>query len=351
MLKDLAEVKPNDEVDLIEVIQGLWLQKWLILSIVLLFALVGGGYSFFSKSVYEAKAFVIPPTQKDIANFNYGRIKASELAPYSVKNVYDVFLRNLQAESLRWSFFEEYYLPSLNEEERAGSKDGLYTRFSNDLTIAPADKNNPDRFSVAIQGKDPVKAVEWVKVYIDRARVLAVDEMVDSVNREAEVRARNLTQQIKVLRENGEKTRQDLITQLNEALRVAEAIGLDKPPIISGNLSGEVSANMDGELTYMRGSKALIAEIKNLEERKVSDPFIKNLRALQVKQEFYMDLAVSPNDVAVFRIDGPIQTPDKPIKPKKALILAVSIIFGGVIGLFVAIFRTLYQRSREQRSI
>ncbi|BFT62025.1 Wzz/FepE/Etk N-terminal domain-containing protein [Pseudomonas moorei] len=351
MLNNRAEVTPDDEIDLIEVIQGLWLQKWLILAIVMLFSLVGGAYALISKPVYEAKAFVIPPTQKDIANFNYGRIKASELAPYSVKNVYDVFLRNLQAESLRRSFFEKYYLPSLNEADRGGSKDSLYARFSNDLTIAPADKNNPDRLSVAMQSNDSTKAVEWVRAYVDMARVLAVEEMVDSVNREAEVRARNLTQQISVLRENGEKTRQDLISQLREALRVAEAIGLEKPPIISGNLSGEVSANMDGELTYMRGSKALLAEIKNLEERKVGDPFIKNLRALQVKLAFYKDLSVSPNDVAVFRIDGPIQIPDKPIKPKKVLILAVSILLGGVIGIFVAIFRTLHRRSRELRSI
>jgi chain length determinant protein (polysaccharide antigen chain regulator) len=351
MRNNRAEARPNDEIDLIEVFQGLLLQKWMILAIVMLFALVGGVYAFFSKPVYEAKAFVIPPTQKDIADFNYGRTRKSELEPYSVKYVYDVFLRNLQAESLRRDFFEEYYLPSLSESERADSQDGLYDRFSKDLTIALADKSSPDRFSLTMQSNDPTKAAEWVKAFVDKARVVAVGEMIDNVNREAEVRARNLAQQISALRESGEHVREDLITQLREALRIAEAIGLEKPPIISGNLSGEVSANMNGELTYIRGSKALQAEIKNLEERKLDDPFIKDLRTLQVKHAFYKDLSVKPGDVAVFRVDGPIEMPDKPIKPKKVLILAVAILLGGVIGIFVALFRTLYRHSRELRSV
>ncbi|MBD9599022.1 LPS O-antigen chain length determinant protein WzzB [Pseudomonas sp. PDM10] len=351
MRNNRAEARPNDEIDLIEVIQGLWLQKWLILAVVMLFALVGGAYAFLSKPVYEATAFVIPPTQKDIADFNYGRTRESELEPYSVKYVYDVFLRNLRAESLRRNFFEEYYLPSLNESERVGPQDGLYDRFSKDLTVALADKSSPDRFSLTMQSNDPAKAAEWVKAFVDKARVLAEGEMIESVNREAEVRARNLAQQITTLRESGERVREDLITQLREALRIAEAIGLEKPPIISGNLSGEVSANMNGELTYIRGSKALQAEIKNLEERKLEDPFIKNLRALQIKQAFYRDLSVKPGDVAVFRLDGPIEMPDQPIKPKKALILAVAILLGGVIGIFVALFRTLCRHSRELRSV
>jgi chain length determinant protein (polysaccharide antigen chain regulator) len=351
MRNNRAEPGPNDEVDLIQVIQGLWLQKWLILTIVVIFALVGGAYAFLSKPVYEAKAFVIPPTQKDIADLNYGRITESELVPYSVKYIYEVFLRNLQAESLRRDFFEEYYLPSLSESERTGSQGGLYDRFSKNLTIAIADKSSPDRFLLAMQSNDPAKAVEWAKAYIDKARVLAVGEMVENVNREAEVRARNLAQQISVLRENGEHVREDLLAQLREALRIAEAIGLEKPPIISGNLSSEVSASMSGELTYIRGTKALQAEIKNIEERKLDDPFIKNLRALQMKYSFYKDLSVKADDVTVFRVDGPIEAPDKPVKPKKALVLAVAILLGGVIGIFVALFRTLYRRNRELSSV
>ncbi len=347
MLNKPAGAKSYEEASLIDVINGLWLQKWLILAFVVVFALLGGSYAFLSKPIYEAKVFVIPPAQKDIANFNYGRTKDSELEPFSVKSVYDVFLRNLQAESLRRYFFENFYLPSLSEEERKGSLEGVYDRFSNVLSIALADKSSPDRYAVAIQGSNPAQIVEWVKAFVEQAKVVAVGEMIDGVKREAEVRARNLEQQINAQRENGEKVREDHITRLNEALRIAEAIGLEKPPIIRGDLSSEVSANMNGELTYIRGSKALQAEINNLKERKLNDPFIVKLRDLQLKYAFYKELAVSPDDVAVFRQDGPIETPDKPVKPKKILILAVAILLGGVVGVFVAIFRTLVRHNRE----
>ena len=138
--------------------------------------------------------------------------------------------------------------------------------------------------------------------------------------------------------------RQDSITRLREALAVAEAIGLENPPIISGNLSAEVSADMDGQLTYMRGSKALKAEIHNLETRKSNDPFIGQLRELQNKQSFYKDLQVSPDTVSVYRQDGPIEQPDRPIKPKKDLIMLLGLFLGCVLGFMIALVRRSFER-------
>ncbi|ROL66490.1 LPS O-antigen chain length determinant protein WzzB [Pseudomonas vranovensis] len=323
----------DPELDVLELLGSLWAKKLIILSVMFLAVLAAVIYLFIAKPVYETRVFVIPPTQNGIADFNYGRTAEAELKPYSVKDVYEVFLRDLQAESLRRSFFEEFYLPSLSESERAGSQTRLYEKFSRELVISPSGKDSPDRYSLTVQGEDPQRVVAWAKTYVMRAGDSAREEMIKNVTREAEVRARNLAQQIDRLREGGQKVREDLIVQLREALNVARAIGLKEPPIISGNLSTEVSAGMDGHLSYMRGTKALEAEIQNLEQRRSDDPFITRLRDLQARYAFYMSVEVNPESVAVFRIDGPIEQPDSPIKPRKSVVLAMAALAGLLLGV------------------
>lgn len=96
---------------------------------------------------------------------------------------------------------------------------------------------------------------------------------------------------------------------------------------------------MDGQLTYMGGSKALKAEIQNLETRKSDDPFIGKLRALQIKKNFYTDLQVTPDTDSAYRQDGHIGQPDRSIKPKKGLIIMLGLVLGGMLGFMIALVR------------
>jgi chain length determinant protein (polysaccharide antigen chain regulator) len=336
-----------DEIDLFELVAAIWAQKVLIIGFIVLATGVAAAYAFLSKPIYEARMYLQPPTLNDIADFNYGRTREAELTPYTINDVYGVFTRNLQGESLRRAFFTDVYLPSLSEEQRRGSQDALYSDFLNTLMIGGPTKDLPDRYSVAVYGSDPVQATAWAKAFVEKAGAQAETEMITNVEREGEVRARNYEQQITTLQETESRVRNDAISRLQEALNVAQAIGLENPPIISGSVAAEVSATMDGQLTYMRGTKALNAEIKNLKERKSDDPFITSLRALQIKQSFYQALQVNPDSVSVYRQDGPIEVPDRPIKPRKGLILVGGFIAGGILGVLFALGRFFVAQRRK----
>lgn len=104
-----------------------------------------------------------------------------------------------------------------------------------------------------------------------QAGELAKNEMIKNVSIESEVRARNLEQQISSAREKSTKAREDSIVRLNEALRIADSIGLEKPPAITVSQS-VIAGGEAGQLTYMRGSKALKAEIESLQARESDDP-------------------------------------------------------------------------------
>lgn len=335
-----------DDFELRRFFNGLWQQKLIVISFIVLGAVLAASYAFLAAPVYEAKAFVVPPTQNDIANFNYGRMKESELVPYSVKDVYDIFTGRLQAESLRRSFFNSVYLPSLSQDARKNSQDVLYAKFSQILRVVPPLKETSNRYSVVVQTGNPEQAKAWVSAYIAQAGDLAKDEMIKNVSIESEVRARNLDQQIRSARDNSRKAREDSIVKLGEALKIAESIGLEKPPVITVNQS-VIAGGETGQLTYMRGSKALRAEIENLQSRKSDDPFTDRLRDLQDKYNYFNSLKTDPLLVAVYRQDGVVELPDNPIKPNKALILVLGVISGLILGVAFVLMRSFFFANRN----
>ncbi|WP_256587514.1 GNVR domain-containing protein [Pseudomonas sp. HLS-6] len=168
--------------------------------------------------------------------------------------------------------------------------------------------------------------------------------MLKNIKSDATVKANNLQQQILTAQESSRKQREDDIVQLKETLQVAKSIGREKPPIISGNLSAEVSAGMEGSLTYMRGSKALEAEIENLQKRQSDDPFIQNLRQQQAALTFYRNLSIDPALVATYRQDGVVELPGKPVKPKKLLIVLLGLVAGVLVGVGLTLMRHLYRQ-------
>jgi len=349
MAQDCERLIASDDIDLIELIKGLWQQKMLIMVTTAVIFLSALAYALLARPAYEAKVFVQPPTQNDIAHFNYGRGPDTGLDTLTVKDIYDVYVKHLQSESLRRSFFQTAYLPTLTEQERKSSQDLLYSDFNKLLIVAVAAKDTPTRFAITANVYSPQQAAEWVTKYAQLAGERAKQEVLKNIKSDATVKANNLQRQILTAQETSRKQREDDIVQLKEALLVAKSIGLEKPPIIFGNLSTEVSSGMEGSLTYMRGSKALEAEIENLQKRQSDDPFIQNLRQQQAALTFYRNLSIDPALVAAYRQDGVVELPDKPVKPKKLLIVLLGLVAGVVVGMGLALMRHLFRQALRQR--
>jgi chain length determinant protein (polysaccharide antigen chain regulator) len=351
MQNSSVESGNTDEIDLHELVTGLCAQARTIIGATIVATVLAGAYAFLSKPVYEAKVYLIPPKQNDIANINYGRSNESELTRYTVQEIFSIFSSNLQAESLRRDFYVDHYLPSLSDSERKESQDTLYSDFAKRVVVPAPGKDTPNRYSVVVQNADPKEAAAWAKEYVRRAGELAKSELDKNVSLEADVKARSVEQQIDSSREIEKKIRQDSLSKLQEALKVAETIGLEKPAVVMGGATVEVAGNMQGPLTYMRGTKALTAEIENISTRSSDDPFIRNLRKLEVKHDFYKGIASNPLDVKMFRIDGGVELPDNPIKPKKGLIIVLGLISGLMLGLVIAFARLYVSHSLRGRSV
>ncbi|CAI8863235.1 Wzz/FepE/Etk N-terminal domain-containing protein [Pseudomonas donghuensis] len=334
----------EDERDLIELVKGLWQQKVLILVTATVVTLVAVVYVLLATPIYESKVFIEPPTHNDIAHLNYGRGGDTGLETITVKDVYDIYLGHLQSESLRREFFQKIYLPTLSEEKRTASQDKLYSDFGKILTVAVVTKDVPDRFVVNVNADSPERAAEWVTEYAKKAGDLAKKEVFANVKSDATIKANNLQHQVTIAQESTRKQREDEIVQLQEALLVAKSIGLEKPLLIASNFSPDAPAVTESSMAYMRGSKALEAEISNLQKRQSDDPFIDKIRPKQAALAFYRDLSVDPKMIAVYRQDGVVELSDQPVKPKKLLIVVLALVLGGMLGLMLGFARYLLRK-------
>lgn len=338
---------PNNEIELRDLLVALWGERLLILLVTLVVAAGAAAYAFLSTPVYEAKSSLLPPRLSDIAGYNLGRTEAG-LSQFKVADVYAIFTRNLVSEALKRSFFNEVYLPSLSAAERSKAQDVLWKRFNERLSAKAPDKSNPDYFEVRIEYKAPELAAEWVNRYVKRAAEQARKEMQENVLQEINTRINEIERRIAVLRESSSQQREDRIARLKEALIVADEVGLTAPQVTPGRTAsdGDLSSFVDGSLMYMRGAKAIRAELQVLEARQSDDPFIPELRVIQGRLEFLKGIDVMPGNVAVAALDSAAEVPETPIKPKKVLILALGVVLGGMLGVFIALLRCLLRKGQ-----
>lgn len=198
-----------------------------------------------------------------------------------------------------------------------------------------------------------------------------------------------LQDELKALRQQLKTLRDNRIAQLDEAIRIAKTLGISKPTTPSA--LGESERLSQGSVIrtevnnqqiplYFMGSDALEAERNALLQRRSDDftepriaQIAKELQLLAHNRQiemlnqrededlFLKDLAVWRGEAARLRafnfeveklklvsVDQVAVEPLQPIKPKTALILALGVILGGMLGLFIALLRNLLLRKPER---
>lgn len=195
-----------------------------------------------------------------------------------------------------------------------------------------------------------------------------------------------LQDELKALRQQLKTHRDNRIDQLDEAIHIARSLGIGKPTTPSALGEGERAAqgsvirtevNNQQIPLYFMGSEALEAERNTLLQRRSDDftepriaQIAKELKLLESNRQvellnkrenedlFLKDLATWREESARLRnlqfdvaglklvtIDQAALEPLKPIKPRKALILALGLVLGGMLGLFIALLRNMLRRA------
>lgn len=360
----------DDEIDLFELISDLWAEKWVIAVCIVITTACALAYAFASTPAYEATARLMPPSQSDVTGYNVGRLTLasmgnkggnSETLPqeYKPEDVYDVFKSALLSQQVRNRFFEDHYLPYLGIKSDSGSlehdaRDQLQQRFSNILSVSqPSARGLSEYYQVRVELKDPALAAEWANLFVEMAAKRAEQQVLSNVLVDLRSRASITKEQLLTLEVLAKQQREDRIVRLRESLQIARALGLEDSLINAGrtNADSELAALVEGDLMYLRGTRALQAELEVLQARTNDTPFIEDYRALQTRAQVLDSVVIDETKVAVYTLDSPAEAADTPIKPKKPMILALGIVLGGMLGGMIALVRIVIRKRKQAQKL
>lgn len=342
-----SDACPDDEVNLLDLWRVL-ARQWKVISVVTGLSILGAvAYGFLATPVFEAEAVVRPPESKYVEALNVPGINQVSSADIFARFTGNLKTGALKNSSLRQQFVDENpqfsslrrNIPNINMKEGA--------------------KNEIGPVSVSLQGYDPKLVADWVNSFILFVERRTLVDLFDGVEIKIANQKKEIQGQLQVGRDFAGQRRLDRIAQLEDQIAIARASNIFNRKLsnyttyttmVSQSVGGTL--NTAQEPLYMRGVKELTAEKEELEKRKNDEPYIDGFRD---KQEKLAELDAGLKQLQAARaiaravtVDQPAIQSKSPVKPRRMRVLALSVVLGGIIGVFAAFVVNLVQQQKAK---
>lgn len=405
----------SDEIDLAALVRSLWQQKLLIVLVTAAVTLAAVAYAFLTTAEYQVQSILRPAVIKDLDALN--RTGVYELTPEQAMQRVGASLESYDSRLAFFrsnqKLFEALSLPSRSLEQTFA---GFNAKAFKMLQPDPKKTDNLSAY-VGIQltypeGVDGVALVNGLVEHafqLERERIaadLAVviqnrlnqlelqisaarasyeatkESQIASLLEADSLKRAELQDELKALRQQLKTRRDNRITQLDEAIRIAKSLGITKPTTPSALGEGErtgqgsvirTEVNNQQIPLYFMGSDALEAErnallqrrsddfteprvaqiakelqllannrqVEVLNKRENEDLFLKKLAVWREEGARLRNLNFDVSGLKLANLDQLATQPINPVKPKKLLILALGVVLGGMLGLFIALVRNM----------
>ncbi|EMN1412074.1 LPS O-antigen chain length determinant protein WzzB [Enterobacter cloacae] len=301
-----------EQIDLLDLVVQLWRGKWMIATFVVVFIALAIGYLSVAKEKWTSSAIIAQPDAAQIATYsNALNILYGSAAP----SMLDIQTRAIGRFNSSFSALSQ----ALDNQEDPEK-----------LTIEPAVKGQTLPLSVSYTSTSAEAAQKQLAQYIQQvdeqtAKELALD-LKDNIKEQVKTLNDSLVNQEKVAQEQ-----KDLrIKQIVEALKNAEAAKISSPQL-------QQTQDVTQETMFLLGSEGLKSMIQN----EASRPLVFSAAYYQTRQNLLdiQNLNVNPDTIHVYRY---VMKPDLPVRrdsPKKAIVLILAVLLGGMIGSGVVLGR------------
>lgn len=350
----------NDEIDLFELFENIWNQKWLIVIVTTIALMLGGAYAFLSTPTYQAQVDLLPPTSKDIVelrqqnaiNSAVGTSNRNDIVTikqFSTEDVYQAFVTTLNSNQAKRDFLSQPDITAYFGRFSTTPQSQWKALNENALTISTPSKGPLVNVGVSFKLENPELAADFANRYVALASDLTRTQLANDLRAEIKSSIEALELQIENRKSLYISQLDTELSKLNEALGIAKQIGLESP-LKTDSILDDKSDMMVDEVRrlYRLGSRALEAEIEAINELRDSTVFIPGLMQLQQQLSLLRSITVNEDKITPATIDLLAETPEKPIKPKKALILALSVVLGGMLGVMIALVRSAIRNRKAQ---
>ncbi|MDP2745997.1 Wzz/FepE/Etk N-terminal domain-containing protein [Pseudomonas sp.] len=408
----------DDEIDLVELFQSLFKQKYLILAVAALVTLMAAAYAFLATPHYQVQSVLRPVDHGSLDELNGTGVY--ELTPSEALKRIGAGLSSYEN---RLAFFRDHQALFGGLIEPGRSLEQTFEAFNRtSFTMLQVDPKKAGQsefvglsltYPRGVEGVDVVNGLVTFVLETERARIdsdlkvlianrlLNIEQKINAAranyaaSKEAQIAAlleqdtltrAQLQDELKALRAELKTRRQSRIAVLDEAIQIAESLGIQNPTTPSSMsdtlrqgqvVRTEVSSR---EIPlYFMGSAALkaerealnarrsddfieprIAEIEKeltllnhnrqveiLEKRQNEDLYLKDLAEWRQEAAQLKGIKFDTSALQLMRLDQQALKPLAPVKPKKALIIALGGVAGLMLGVFAALLRNLLRPKRQ----
>ena len=333
----------EDEINLLDLWRVLVRQWPVICAITGLSVLGAVAYVLLATPVYEAQAVVKPPESKYVEVLNI-----PDISQISSADIFAKFTGNLKSSPLRQQF--------VDENPRFSSLRENVSLKKNVPNIKEGGKNEVGSVFLSLQGHDSKLVADWVNGFILFAERRTIDNFSDGIAIKIANQKKNIQNQLQIVQDFTGQRRLDRIALLEDQITIARTLKIFERKFsnssVVANQSVGVTLNTMQEPLYMRGVKELVAEKEDLEKRKNDEPYIAGYRD---KQESLAQLDAGLKQLQAARaiahavaVDQPAIEAKKPVKPRRMRVLVLSVVMGGMLGIFAAFVVNSVQESKSK---
>lgn len=341
----------EDEISLVDIVKVLLRRKKLILGITATIFCIGLLYAFTVKRVYQVETILFPPSFENIQPLNV--LSSKEI---SSKEVFANFISNINSRQLRKEFFDKFEILEIYSDDSsqilsAKEANDLFEDFSKELKVKFDKKLNITR--VTLDGVYEKNLGRWLDSFIEMANKQTTRQLVRNLQSNIDSKIKSLKINISSKRSIYKQRREDELGRLQEAFQTAKSLGIHEFNSVTSmpSKNNNLSIYMQEKKIYMQGTKTLQAEIKALKNRKSDDIHIDGLRDLQEELTRIEAIKIDKNKLQTIIVDKKADVSIEPIRPNRKLIVILSLILGGMLGIFAVFIMEFISKFKDKVDI
>lgn len=333
----------GDEINLSELFVLLWKKKSRILLATFIFGSIGMLYAILAPEQWTSHATIYQPKQRDTLALDRLRTELNLQGLRGTKNnnsVYNEFIlefksyNNISNYLRSTSQFKEHVAKNdLSDEQQQR----LLRIWSEWMEIAPEDKKGEKpgvHLSFSFFNKED--SLSMLTGYIDYIVRLQSQEQLDILehNRQSQINTINL--KIRLKTEDAQRKLAREIEGIEYSMSIAKAAGVNKPL---------ENFNYGDRFPITLGQDALAKKLSILKSLKIEE-YVPEIMELNVQLARLKSINLGNLTLSPFTY---LDTPSEPLsrdKPKRALIVILATLLGGMLGVALVLLQHAFQQGR-----
>ncbi|ANP74975.1 chain-length determining protein [Vibrio crassostreae 9CS106] len=351
----------NDEIDLRELIKELWNGKLTVLLSTVLLMIVSLGFVLIAQEWWSSKAKIIKVQPQDMVAY---QLQVKQFQPVfdvyqedgtvlvsdelhsltDSKTLFQYFVDTFNSTSNKRIFldsnpdflsFKDTILTGKGDTEEDSRK--LYEEWFARISAIDAEKNSRNSpYLLSFQTTTKESSFDLLSLYISITERKVREEAFNNLQALVSVKRSELVQQKKILESQANNQLLVEVERTKYAVDIAKAAGV-KQPIQMSNGSKLFGIEL--------GEKGLEAKVKALESVNNLSVIEPRLQQINAKLDMLKNLEIDRTvEFQTFRFLENVEQPITRDKPKRALIVALGTLLGGMLGVAIVLIRFAFRK-------